>query len=63
MLRGIDFGLTVAYIGDSMRRIVVATIGIAVLALVTALDQAANREVRMVLQITVDQLRGDREAS
>lgn len=42
-----------------MRRIIAAAIGIAVLASVPAWAQTADRKVRMVLQITVDQLRGD----
>ena len=42
-----------------MRKIIAAAIGIAVLASVPAWAQTADRKVRLVLQITVDQLRGD----
>src|SRR5210317_1588263 len=42
-----------------MRKIITAAIAIAVLASGTAWAQTADRKVRLVLQITVDQLRGD----
>ena len=42
-----------------MRRILAIAIGIAVLASGSAVAQTADRKVRLVLQITVDQLRGD----
>lgn len=43
----------------NMRKIIMAAVGIAVLASGTAWAQTADRNVRLVLQITVDQLRAD----